>query len=92
MEETVSKAQIRGVGTEGQGAAAPQYFVWGGQCPPNTIAMKCTVHVDTVHCDFLSMVLHVTSMVLYYDIPGMCSTFFKNLNVTFQEAESAFHW
>ena len=41
-------------------------------------SIKCTVHVETVHCNFLSRVLRVTSMVLYYGILGMCSTFFKN--------------
>ena len=44
--------KFRGVGTGGAGgAAAPPIFCLGGQCPPNIMAMKCTIHVDTVHCN-----------------------------------------
>ena len=52
--------------------------------------MKCTVDVCAVRCKFLSMVLHVTSKVLHFDMQGICSIVFKDSNVTFEEAESTF--
>ena len=48
------------------------------------------MHDNTYHT---YMILHVTSMVRHYDMPGICSiyTFFEKLNVIFEEVESGIY-
>ena len=54
----------------------PIFCFGGGHCPHSQYyghEMYCTCGHSALQ--ILSMVPHVTSMVLYYDIPGICSTF-----------------
>ena len=64
----------------GQGEAA---------ATPHIMAMKCT-YQRTQYIAVFEYGTTCNLLVLYYDIPGLRSTFLENFNVNFEEAESTF--